>query len=139
MLMDLTFELLAFIPIILDLLFGPSPPVKINFPHITLGAFISSNDPPTPCYLTFEALNTHLHGRGLTRTGKSKLVQHICRELERERQGFTLIDPNGELFWLVAADLASRGIPAYLMNPSNSGRLVGFNPFVSASKDEAAL
>src|SRR2546426_7993564 len=103
-LMDLTVELLAFIPIILDLLFGPSPPVKINFPHITLGAFISSNDPPAPCYLTFEALNTHLHGRGLTRTGKSKLVQHICRELERERQGFTLIDPNGELFWLVAAD-----------------------------------
>src|SRR6267378_3795052 len=76
-LMHWTSEALSFIPVIFDLLFGPSQPVKLNFPHITLGTFISSNDPPAPCYLTFEALNTHLHGRGLTRTGKSKLVQHI--------------------------------------------------------------
>src|SRR5437588_762773 len=107
----------AILSLIELIFFPPQTKPKITVPHITLGTFISSDNPPAPCYLPFEALNTHLHGRGLTRTGKSKLIEHICCDLLREKQGFTLIDPNGELFWKVGAQLASRGIPAYLMNP----------------------
>src|SRR5713226_8577437 len=147
----------------------PRKPLGITVPHILLGTFVrfrafterdrlvdalavathggekasqqipDNSIDPVPCYLTFGDLNTHLHGKGLTRTGKSKLIEHICRELLIENQGFTLIDPNGELFWQVGAYLASKGIPAYLMNPSDTDRLVGFNPLVSTSKDEAAL
>ena len=129
----------AILSLIELIFFPPQTKPKITVPHITLGTFISSDNPRVPCFLPFHALDTHLHGRGLTRTGKSKLIQHICRELVRERRGFTLFDPNGELFWKVATDLASEGIPAILLNPSDADRLVGFDPFVSISKDEAAL
>lgn len=132
-------QLGAFVGELLDILFGPPKPLKLNFPHILLGTFLGENVPKVPCYLTFEDLNTHLHGKGLTRTGKSKLIEQICRDLLREGQGFTLIDPNGELFWEISRYLAQEGIPAYHLNPSDTKRLVGFNPFVSASKDEAAL
>jgi len=128
----------SIIEFLLDFL-APPPRQKTTVPHISLGTFISDNVPPVRCNLPFEALNTHLHGKGLTRTGKSKLIEHICRQLADEGQGFTLIDPNGELFWEVAADLASEDVPANFLNPSASDRLVGFNPFISASKDEAAL
>jgi hypothetical protein len=136
---EFLWNLSAFLGELLDLLFGPPKPLKLNFPHILLGTFLAETVPKVPCYLTFGDLNTHLHGKGLTRTGKSKLIEQICRDLLREQQGFTLIDPNGELFWEVSRYLAQEGIPACLLNPSDTQRLVGFNPFVSASKDEAAL
>lgn len=81
--------------------------------------------------LTVEDLQTHVHGIGASRSGKSKLIEWLCRELVRNRQGFCLIDPHGSVYddvlrWLTYLQ-PKRDI--ILFNPSETGRIVGFNPF----------
>lgn len=92
-----------------------------------------------PVEYSLKELNTHIHGKGISRTGKSKLIEHICSELLRLEQGFCLIDPNGELYWEIIRHLAAIDRPAILLDPSSTHRLVGFNPFVAPSTDETAL
>jgi len=88
--------------------------------------------------LTSDDLKTHLHGIGKSRSGKSKLIELICRELVIKRRGFCLVDPHGELFrdllqWL-AVIKPRRAV--HLFEPSNTRHVVGFNPFTLASKRE---
>ncbi len=86
---------------------------------------------PRPLHLDPRDLESHVHGLGGTRTGKSKLIEWIARELVRRNKGFCLIDPHGFLYedlvaWL--AYIAPRR-EIVLFNPSSTGRIVGFNPF----------
>jgi len=83
--------------------------------------------------LTEDDLQTHVHGVGASRTGKSKLIEWIVREMVLERQGFCLIDPHGFLYddilrWLAFVQ-PKRDI--VLFNPSSGSRVVGFNPFLT--------
>lgn len=76
-------------------------------------------------------LQTHVHGIGASRTGKSKLIEWIAREMIRNRQGFCLIDPHGFLYndivrWLAVLQPKREII---LFEPASEGNIVGFNPF----------
>jgi TraM recognition site of TraD and TraG len=87
--------------------------------------------------LTAEDLETHVHGVGASRTGKSKLVEWMVREMVRARQGFCLFDPHGFLYedilrWLTYVR-PNREI--VLFNPSSGNRVVGFNPFRRSQGD----
>jgi hypothetical protein len=84
-------------------------------------------------------LETHIHGIGASRTGKSKLIECIARGLIRNRQGFCLIDPHGFLYedlvrWLAYLRPKREII---LFEPSAGDRVVGFNPF--KRREEEAL
>ena len=57
--------------------------------------FIGKDEDGQPIRLGDRELETHVHGIGASRTGKSKLVEWITREMIRNRQGFCLIDPHG--------------------------------------------
>ena len=49
-------------------------------------------------YITLEELrDSHLHGVGSTRSGKTKWLEGFCRELAKNDLGFTVIDPQGQL------------------------------------------
>ena len=71
------------------------------------------------------------------RSGKSKMIEWIVRELVRNRSGFCLIDPHGSLYNDVLTWLAylqpDREI--YLFDPSSTDRIVGFNPFTRTIGD----
>ena len=93
--------------------------------------FIGKGEDGEPLRLGDEELGTHVHGIGASRTGKSKLIEWIAREMIRNRQGFCLIDPHGFLYddlvrWLAYLQ-PNREI--ILFEPSSNERIVGFNPF----------
>jgi len=94
-----------------------------------------------PIYLSDKDMVTHLHGQGLTRQGKSKLIEFICQQLIKEYKPFCLIDPHGSLYRELLAWLAPGNYsrPIVLFNPSSTKRIVGFNPFLSPYDDEARL
>jgi type IV secretory pathway TraG/TraD family ATPase VirD4 len=88
--------------------------------------------------LTEKDLSTHLHGIGLSRSGKSKLIEMICRQLAMQGRGFCLIDPNGSTYASVVEYFAM--IPpahrVWLFESSNKKRVTGFYPFKLDSVDE---
>lgn len=94
-------------------------------------------------YLSQSDLKAHAHGIGASRTGKSKLIEYIARQLIKERQGFCLIDPSGFLYhdlvqWLAYVRPSRNDI--ILFNPSYEERVVGFNPFqLRGAKTEATI
>jgi DNA helicase HerA-like ATPase len=94
-----------------------------------------------PVYLEEGDLITHLHGMGLSRSGKSMLMLYILQQLVRKKKAFCLIDPHGSLYrdllgWLVANCYRQ---PLILFNPSYERRIVGLNPFMTSFKDEARI
>lgn len=98
---------------------------------------IGYTDGNRPVKLNGQDLETHVHGIGASRTGKSKLVESVVREMISERQGCCVIDPHGFLYqdilrWLAYIE-PKRNI--VLFNPSSSGRIVGFNPFRATGGD----
>lgn len=92
-----------------------------------------SDDPDQrrPISLSMEDFNTHIHGVGATRSGKSKWLENFCRSLVRERCGFLLIDPQGALSESLRSYLAYRRPFQKIIyfDPSRSDFLVPFNPF----------
>jgi hypothetical protein len=86
-------------------------------------------------------LRTHVHGLGLPRTGKTKLIEQICRELVRQEKGFCLIDPHGHLYYDLLAwfSFVEPEQDIVLFNPSHPTRVTGYNPFRSFDRDPAAL
>jgi type IV secretory pathway TraG/TraD family ATPase VirD4 len=92
-------------------------------------------------YLTAEDFETHFHICGLSRSGKSRLVEHILREFITYRIPFVLIDPAGELYRNLLHWLAYMRInrPILLLDPSYERRIVGFNPFQTSYTDEARI
>jgi len=93
--------------------------------------FIGKDEDGDPLRLGDRELETHVHGIGASRTGKSKLVEWIAREMIRNRQGFCLIDPHGFLYddlvrWLAYLQPQREII---LFEPAADERIAGFNPF----------
>ena len=91
--------------------------------------------------LNAKDLESHIHGMGLSRSGKSMLMLSILIQLVRMKKPFCLIDPHGSLYrdfigWLVARNYRQ---PITLFNPSYENRIVGFNPFLTQYKDEARI
>lgn len=103
--------------------------------------FIGYGEDGNRIQLTDNDLETHLHGVGATRTGKSKMIEWIARELIRRREGFCLIDPHGTLYWDLVRWLTylqpKREI--LLFDPSYENRVVGFNPFQAQVGDASTL
>lgn len=90
-------------------------------------------------YLEPADLRSHLHGVGLSRTGKSKLIELIARDLITYRIPCCIIDPHalmyGELLdWLTVMNFER---PITLFDPSRPA--VGFNPFASQETDPARI
>ena len=100
--------------------------------------FIGKDEHGQPITLGDGELETHVHGIGASRTGKSKLIEWIAREMVRNEQGFCLIDPHGFLYddlvrWLAYIQ-PNREI--ILFEPASSDRVVGFNPFRERGRGE---
>lgn len=88
-------------------------------------------------YLTKDDLSTHVHIVGASRSGKSKMLECVIKELINNRQGLCLIDPHGNLYddvlkWLSYSQ-PNREI--ILFNPGFESRVVGFNPFLASEGD----
>jgi TraM recognition site of TraD and TraG len=100
--------------------------------------FIGKSEDGDPIRLGEGELQTHVHGIGASRTGKSKLIEWIAREMIRNRQGFCLIDPHGFLYddlvrWLAYRQPKQEII---LFEPAAIDRIVGFNPFQRKSEGD---
>jgi len=91
--------------------------------------------------LTLKDFLSHLHVTGLTRSGKSKLILMICIALIEMRKAFLLLDPHGDLYRDVLAELARRNYKQdlVLFDPSNEKRIVGMNFFTTPYKDEGRI
>ena len=87
--------------------------------------------------LSASDLETHIHGIGGTRSGKSKLIEWIARELVIQKRGFCLIDPHGFLYDDLVKWFSYVKPPReiVLFNPSSTSRIVGFNPFLVRKGD----
>ena len=101
------------------------------------GLHIGTTETGRPLNLIPEHLETHVHGVGASRTGKSKLIEWIGRELVQSDRGFCLIDPHGTLYrdlirWLTYFEPHREII---LFDPSSQSRIVGFNPFQPSTGD----
>src|SRR5262249_25976320 len=102
------------------------------------GRSIDGAEGEGPLVLTAKDLDSHVHGVGGTRSGKSKLIEWLARQLITRRHGFCLIDPHGTLYnslvqWL--AYLSGRRRDIVLFDPSSESRVVGFNPFVRGREE----
>ena len=82
--------------------------------------------------LTLKLRETHVHILGSTGTGKSKTLESMMRSDIMAGRGFTLIDPNGELYKDVVRWSAACGWGKvrqfHLLNPHMDGYGFGFNP-----------
>ncbi len=82
--------------------------------------------------IPLQARETHVHIFGVSGTGKSKLLEQMIREDIIAGRGFTLLDPNGELYkdivrWAAASGWG-KARQFHLLNPHMQGFGFGFNP-----------
>ena len=85
-----------------------------------------------PLLMTQEMRETHMHVLGNSRMGKSYFLEGLIRQDIENGDGVCVIDPHGELYdnlvaWL-AVSRAGRNRRVHLINPSEDGWSVGFNP-----------
>jgi type IV secretory pathway VirB4 component len=73
----------------------------------------------------------HMHVIGSSGSGKSRFLEWMIRGDLKNRQGFCLIDPHGEIYDAVVAYAARHVLDRdiILLNLSEPGSVVGFNPF----------
>ena len=78
----------------------------------------------------------HMHVLGSSGSGKSRFLEWMIRGDLKNRQGFCLVDPHGELYDSVVAYAARYALDRdiVLLNLSEPDTVVGFNPF-RQSKD----
>ena len=78
----------------------------------------------------------HMHVLGSSGSGKSRFLEWMIRGDLKNRQGFCLVDPHGELYDAVVAYAARYALDRdiILLNLSEPDTVVGFNPF-RQSKD----
>ena len=78
----------------------------------------------------------HMHVLGSSGSGKSRFLEWMIRGDLKNRQGFCLVDPHGELYDAVVAYAARYALDRdiVLLNLSERDTVVGFNPF-RRSKD----
>jgi DNA segregation ATPase FtsK/SpoIIIE-like protein len=84
-----------------------------------------------PVRLTPKEREIHMHVLGSSGSGKSRFLEWMIRGDLKNRQGFCLIDPHGELYDTVVAYAARHVLDRdiVLLNLSEPGSVVGFNPF----------
>lgn len=82
----------------------------------------------------------HLYLIGQTGTGKSTLLGQLIAQDIGAGQGCALIDPHGDLALEVLAAVPRHRIDdVILIDPSDTGAVVGLNPFFRVPRDERAL
>ena len=98
--------------------------------------FVGCDANKRPIHLDFKE-NPHMHVIGATRTGKSKFLEWMIRELIKGGQGFCLIDPHGFLYEDIVRWCAYHCLDReiILLNPSSGDHVKGFNPFQKTSAD----
>jgi hypothetical protein len=98
--------------------------------------FLGYNAKEKPIRLKPEDRRIHMHVLGSSGSGKSRFLEWMIRGDLKNRQGFCLIDPHGELYDSVVAYAARYALDReiVLLNLSEPDTVVGFNPF-RQSKD----
>lgn len=88
-----------------------------------------------PLRLKPEDRRIHTHVLGSSGSGKSRFLEWMIRGDLKNRQGFCLVDPHGELFDTVVAYAARNALDRdiILLNLSEPDSVVGFNPFRQSS------
>lgn len=87
-----------------------------------------------PVFLSLEDTVAHIQIIGASRFGKSKLIEHVARQLmEKYNEGLCVIDPNQQLYddlltWCVHREYGDGSI--YLLDPSDEKSTTGFDPFI---------
>src|SRR5438552_231228 len=83
----------------------------------------------------------HMHVIGSSGSGKSRLLEWMMRGDIKNRQGFCLIDPHGELYDTVVAWCARHAMERdiILLNLSEPASVVGFNPFRRAHGGDVSV
>lgn len=88
-------------------------------------------------WLDHAVRQTHMHVIGLSRTGKSKFLEHLIRQDIMAGHGVCVIDPHGTLYDAIADWMAVKGLHQceriHLINPSDAEWTVGFNPLAESS------
>ncbi len=94
-----------------------------------------------PIRLTSEERRLHTHIIGSSGSGKSKFMEWLMRGDLRNRQGFCLIDPHGELYNIVSGYLAQHMLDReiILLNLSSPETVIGFNPFQRAPEGDVSV
>ncbi len=75
---------------------------------------------------------THTHIIGVSRRGKSKLLENIVRQDINEGRGVCVLDPHGTLYkdivrWCASVDHVMHGRTIHLLDAGNVGSVPGFN------------
>jgi hypothetical protein len=93
--------------------------------------FIGYDAKGRPVRLTPKDREIHAHVLGSSGSGKSRFLEWMIRGDLKNRQGFCLVDPHGELYEAVVAYCARHVLDRdiVLLNLSEPGSVVGFNPF----------
>ena len=83
----------------------------------------------------------HMHVLGSSGSGKSRFLEWMIRGDLKNRQGFCLIDPHGELYDAVVAYCARHVLDrdVVLLNLSEPSSVVGFNPFRKATSGDISV
>lgn len=85
--------------------------------------------------------NIHMHVLGSSGSGKSRFLEWMIRGDLRNRQGFCLVDPHGELYDAVVAYCARHCLDRdiILLNLSEPDTVVGFNPFRKCGSPDVSV
>ena len=99
--------------------------------------FLGHDAKGRPVRLTPKDREIHMHVLGSSGSGKSRFLEWMIRGDLKNRQGFCLIDPHGELYDTVVAYCARHVLDReiILLNLSEPDNVVGFNPFRRTSGD----
>ncbi|PLX41761.1 MAG: hypothetical protein C0605_05370 [Hyphomicrobiales bacterium] len=93
-----------------------------------------------PVALSREDRRRHLYIIGQTGTGKSTLIRHLLAQDIQNGEGCALIDPHGDLPLEVLDTVPSRRVDdVIVLDPSDTGRPVGLNPFYRVPADDRAM
>ena len=103
--------------------------------------FLGYDATGNPIRLAPEDRKTHMHVIGSSGSGKSKFLEWMIRGDLRNRQGFALVDPHGELYNEVAEYCAHHVLDReiILLNLSSPDSVIGFNPFQKAPDGDISV
>src|ERR1700737_1222468 len=94
-----------------------------------------------PVRIAADDRKIHMHVLGSSGSGKSRFLEWMIRGDLKNRQAFCLVDPHGELYDAVVAYCARHVLDReiILLNLSEPGTVVGFNPFRKSDGSEVSV
>lgn len=103
--------------------------------------FIGYDARGRPIRLDPDDRKIHMHVIGSSGSGKSKFLEWMIRGDLKNRQGFCLVDPHGELYDAAVAYCARYVLDRdiILLNLSDPSTVVGFNPFRKQSGGDISV